>query len=130
MSQRQPSQPGTLLGVAPPKLESSGDSLPRSPVFVRSGTSVADVEPPPVPRIALPSRPPLPHAVLGVSEPPPAVTTDGISDGGPGAVGRLLSVARRYPVLWMAAAPGLMAIAVVGVLIGTTPPAKSRTALA
>jgi hypothetical protein len=130
MSQRQPSQPGTLLGVAPPRLESSGDPPQRSPVFVRAGTSVADVEPPPVPRMALPSRPPLPEAaVLGASEPPPAFTTDGSTDGGPGAVGRVLSVARRYPVLWMAAAPGLMAIAVVTVLLGTSPPPKARAAV-
>src|SRR3954469_23209868 len=115
MSERQPSQPGTLLGVAPPRVESSTDSPQRSPVFVRSGTSVADVEPPPVPRMALPSRPPLPFpnaAVLGASEPPPAFTTDGLVDGGPGTVGKVLGIARRYPVLWMAAAPAIMAVAV------------------
>ena len=66
MSQRDPSQHGesssqadrTLLGVAPPKVDDSAEGLPRSPVFVRAGTSVADVEPPPLPRMALPSRPP------------------------------------------------------------------------
>jgi hypothetical protein len=90
---------------------------------------VADVEPPALPRMALPSRPPLPEAaVMGASEPPPAFTTDGITDGGPGAVGRVLSVARRYPALWMAAAPGLMAVAVVAVLVGSSPP-KSQVAL-
>ena len=131
MSERQPSHPGTLLGVAPPKVESSTDSPQRSPVFVRSGTSVADVEPPPVPRMALPSRPPLPNSVaLGVSEPPPAFTIDGVSDGGPGAVGRLLSVARRYPVLWMAAAPAALAISLVVVIAATSPASNPRVALA
>src|SRR6187402_648673 len=56
----RPAADQTLLGLAPPaRLESSAQSPLRSPVFVRSGTSVADVEPPPVPRMALPSRPPL-----------------------------------------------------------------------
>src|SRR5258706_12382748 len=66
MSERVPAQRGelqsqadrTLLGVPAPRVETSTEGPMRSPVFVRSGTSVADVEPPPVPRMALPSRPP------------------------------------------------------------------------
>jgi len=62
MAEREPSQSdaraaGTLLGVPAPRIESSADSPLRSPVFVRSGTSIADIEPPPLPRMALPSRP-------------------------------------------------------------------------
>jgi len=45
------------LGVPAPRVESNADSPLRSPVFVRSGTSSADVEPAPLPRMALPSRP-------------------------------------------------------------------------
>lgn len=68
MSDREPSHSGeakpvgTLLGVPAPRVESSAESPLRSPVFVRSGTSVADVEPPPLPRMALPSRPLSPTA--------------------------------------------------------------------
>jgi hypothetical protein len=62
MAEREPSKSearaaGTLLGVPAPRVESSADSPLRSPVFVRSGTSTADIEPPPLPRMALPSRP-------------------------------------------------------------------------
>src|SRR4051812_46704383 len=62
MAEREPSKSdaraaGTLLGVPAPRVESSADSPLRSPVFVRSGTSSAEVEPPPLPRMALPSRP-------------------------------------------------------------------------
>ena len=62
MAEREPSKSdaraaGTLLGVPAPRVESSADSPLRSPVFVRSGTSSGDVEPPPLPRMALPSRP-------------------------------------------------------------------------
>ena len=68
MTEQDPPQRGTaksgadqtLLGVAPPRVDSSADSPQRSPVFVRSGTSVADVDPPPLPRMASkcsPTRP-------------------------------------------------------------------------
>ncbi|HXK16571.1 MAG TPA: hypothetical protein VNG33_02110 [Polyangiaceae bacterium] len=65
MAEREPPQhsdaraKGTLLGVPAPRVESNADSPLRSPVFVRSGTSIADVEPAPLPRMALPSRPPV-----------------------------------------------------------------------
>lgn len=62
----------TLLGVAPPRLDDTAEALPRSPVFVRAGTSVADddQQPLPLPRMALPSRPPprLTSEVPGVSQ--------------------------------------------------------------
>src|SRR4051794_38434199 len=87
----------TLLGVAPPPIESTVDSPLRSPVFVRSGTSSADVEPPPVPRIALPSRPPL----AGGSD--AAVQLPAVSMLGP-AGGRLDGTLRflgSHPSVWM-----------------------------
>jgi hypothetical protein len=109
---------GTLLGVPAPRVDNTADSSTRKPVFVRAGTSVADEEgePPPVPRMALPSRPPLPEVPLWEkpSELPPALTTDGRVSLGPGA--GLKQLARRYPVLWMAGAPALLALLVVGVV--------------
>src|SRR4051794_11689463 len=62
MAEREPSKndgraAGTLLGVPAPRVESNADSPLRSPVVVRSGTSTADGEPPPLPRMALPSKP-------------------------------------------------------------------------
>src|SRR4051812_23010388 len=90
----------TLLGVAPPRIESTPDSALRSPVFVRSGTSVADVAPPPVPRMALPSRPPPP--VGGSSDPLSALSSSSASIAETGARRGLepyLRVARAHPVL-------------------------------
>lgn len=45
----------TLMGVAPPRIDSALDSRPHSPVYVRSGTSVSDLEPVSLPRFAAPS---------------------------------------------------------------------------
>jgi hypothetical protein len=100
----------TLLGVAPPRIDSSAQ-LPRSPVYVRSGTSVADVES--APQAALPSAPP-PAAAASRSEIPVAIPAKA-----PGAAfiletsDRLLRVARRRPALWMVAAPVVAALLVV-----------------
>ena len=105
----------TLLGVAPPPMESSADSPLRSPVFVRSGTSVTDVEPPPVPRMALPSRPPL----AGGSD--AAVQLPAVSMLGP-AAGRLDGTRRflgSHPSVWMLLAPGLLAVSAVALLRAT-----------
>src|SRR3982750_2140479 len=57
----------TLRGVAPPSLESAPESLVRSPVFVRAGTTAADAELPPISQTALP--PPRPLAQADASEP-------------------------------------------------------------
>ena len=46
----------TLLGVAPPRIDSSADSPQRSPVLVRSGTANADSEADLSSRVALPRR--------------------------------------------------------------------------
>src|SRR5204862_3706892 len=88
----------------------------RSPVFVRSGTSVADVEPPPVPRMALPSRPPSSagsdvagqHAV--------------VSSLAPSATGQFENARRvlgAHPALWMLLAPGLLAVTAIALLRAT-----------
>lgn len=103
----------TLLGVAPPKLDTAVDSSLRSPVFVRAGDSVADVAPPPLPRMALPSRAPRPSdgasaASVGVNERP------------------VLRLARAYPALWMVAAPVLLALCVIGLAAVTAPAPKPR----
>jgi len=128
MSDRDPTQGGesssqadrTLLGVAPPKVASSAEGLPRSPVFVRSGTSVADVEPPPLPRMALPSRArPMP----GVSMPP--VASAERSQALTWAIAMLnlpAQVAGRQVALWKVLAPGLLVVIwivnLAGMLLG------------
>jgi hypothetical protein len=102
----------TLLGVAPPRLDSV-DLAPRNPVFVRAGDSVADVELAP-PRVALPSRPPR-------SEIPPAFASNAGAVNGESATQRALRTARKYPVLWMVAAPALVSLCVVGLAVATAP---------
>lgn len=101
----------TLLGVAPPRIESSAESSTRSPVFVRSGTSVADVEPPPVPRMALPSRPPprLGAEAAGVSQAPPALAPPSKGLAWASALLQLpAQVAGRQVPLWQVLVPGLV----------------------
>lgn len=102
----------TLLGVAPPRIDSSADSPQRSPVFVRSGTSVADVEPAPLPRMALPSRPPA--ATSSPSVPLPG----GSAAAAPGALAKLepaLRYARRHPAVPMVLAPVLFSLCSIAV---------------
>jgi hypothetical protein len=103
----EPKVAGTLLGVPAPRVDSSVDSVARRPVFVRSGTSVADVEPPPVPPMALPSRPPVVEPTL---EKPVDLPDDTLQGNRPS---RIATIARRYPALWMVAAPALLATGVV-----------------
>lgn len=110
-----------MLGVAPPKVDSSTEGLPRSPVFVRSGTSVADVEPPPLPRMALPSRPP--RAMSGVSEPPAAAAERSQALTWAMAMLNLpAKVAGRQVALWQVLVPAaLVAVSCVsgiGMLLG------------
>src|SRR6478609_9847130 len=102
----EPSSPAdrTLLGVAPPQLESAPESALRSPVFVRAGTSVTDVEPPPLPRMALPARSGRPGSGAGASDPPPPLEVLARGSNEAGAA-RLLRVARSHPGLWMVLAP-------------------------
>jgi len=100
----------TLLGVAPPRIDSSAESPQRSPVFVRSGTSVADIEPAPLPRMALPSRPP--RASSGVSDAPPALTSSGLA----GVRARLVPAiryARAHPVVGMVVIPILFSLCLI-----------------
>lgn len=106
----------TLLGVAPPPLEPPSQASPRSPVFVRSGTSVADVEPPPVPRIALPSRPPSSaagsdpavHPAAAASLAPPSDQFE-----------RTRRILGAHPALWMLLAPGLLAVMAIALVRAT-----------
>jgi len=116
----------TLLGVAPPRVESTPDSALRSPVFVRSGTSVADVEPPPVPRMALPSRPP--RSPDGASEAPPAFSSNAAAAETNGFLDRTLRVARKNPLLWMVAAPAGAALAIIGLAVVTAPSTQPKPA--
>lgn len=106
----------TLLGVAPPKLESTPESgLLRSPVFVRSGTAAAveGDEPPPLPRMALPSRPP---AALGT--PSEAALEAARGESG------LKQLLRSQPVLWMVALPSVASLLVIGLAAVTAPTPK------
>ncbi|RYZ09744.1 MAG: hypothetical protein EOO73_02360 [Myxococcales bacterium] len=99
----------TLLGVAPPRFEGTAPSAPRSPVLVRAGDSVADIEPALRPRVALPSR-------------PPAAATSNASLGNAERTSqRALRVARANPILWMVAAPGLAALFTIGLAVLTAP---------
>ncbi len=124
MSEQDPSRAGsspkvagTLLGVPAPRVESNVESPLRSPVFVRAGTSVADVEPPPVPRMALPSRPPVAMDNGGAQSLSPGKPT-GLS-----WVGAMLQlpvqIAGGELSLWMVAGPFLLgALAVLGLVVG------------
>jgi hypothetical protein len=119
----------TLLGVAPPKLESAPELGARSPVFVRAGTSVAPEPelPPPLPRMALPSRPALtsPESKQQSELPPPLISAVPLATGqGPreGSLWRKLrDVARLHPALWMVGAPVAAAAAVVVIVVATAP---------
>jgi hypothetical protein len=95
----------TLLGVAPPRIDSSVDTSQRAPVYVRSGTSVADSEAAPLPRGALPSSPL--GVAAGASEGSGALPNAGT--GFSAFSERALVLARRRPVLWMVLTPALLA---------------------
>jgi len=117
------------MGVAPPpRLESSAQSPLRNPVFVRSGTSLADVEPVPLPHLALPSRPPLAAA----PDSDAAVQLAAVSNGAPAAAGQFERARRflgRHPALWMLLAPGSIAVSAVALLHATAaqrPPSSGR----
>jgi hypothetical protein len=119
----------TLMGVAPPRLESSAQSPLRSPVLVRSGTSVADVEPVPLPHLALPSRPPLAAAADSDAAVQLAVTPD----DAPSAAGQFERARRLlsgHPALWMLLAPALIAVSAVLVLHATARPRPQGAARA
>jgi len=103
-------------------LDATADSVARSPVFVRSGTSVADddQQPLPLPRMALPSRPPprFTSEVAGVSPAPAAVGARGRA--GDWAVAMLNLPARvggTQVALWKVLVPASLVAAAVGVLL-------------
>jgi hypothetical protein len=92
-------------------------------VFVRAGTSVADVEPPPLPRMALPSRPAPPlSGAADVLTHARSASVDEINERG---LDRYLRLARAHPALWMVLAPVVLASVIIGVAIALTP---ARTA--
>jgi hypothetical protein len=127
MSEREPSPRGepqsqadrTLLGVPAPRVDSTVESPLRSPVFVRSGTSVADVEPSPLPRMALPSRPPprFGSAAPGVSEAPSGLVDRGGKAWALAMLNLPARVGRTRIALWKLLAPGLAAMLLVLVLV-------------
>lgn len=133
MAERDPSNPGertdgTLLGVPAPRVDASPESALRKPVFVRAGTSTVDGEgePPPLPRMALPSRPLLPLQP-GASEAPPTVTNAAASEEQTrGLTPRVAAALRRSPALWMVGAPVAASVLVVLALVTASPaPAPS-----
>ena len=99
----------TLLGVAPPRIDSSVDTSQRAPVYVRSGTSVADSELAPLSRAAQPSGPL--GVAVGASQSPDALPNAGVGSGGFSE--RALLLARRQPALWMVLTPALLAALVL-----------------
>lgn len=140
MSEQEPPQRGTsrsdadstLLGVAPPKLDSSADSPLRSPVLVRSGTSKADLDPELLSRVAVPNQPP--RASSATTQVPPARPRDD------GLRGKLESARRdlaAHPVIGMVLVPVALALGLIA-LTGhrspytrsavTAPPAVTVTA--
>jgi hypothetical protein len=111
----------TLLGVAPPRIDSSADSPQRSPVFVRSGTSDAGVEPAPLPRMALPHRPPAP--LSSASLPPPGGNPNAAS-GVRAKVEPALRYWRGHPVLGMALVPVLFSLGSIALVRHGATPAR------
>jgi len=141
MSEREPPPSGepsqadrTLLGVAPPRIDSTVESPARSPVFVRSGTSVADVEPSPLPRVALPSRPPgVGSATPSASDAPgPHAESGGGQAWAQALLNHPVRVVGRQVALWKVLVPGTIALLALAVLsvkaIGSSATAPSSLA--
>lgn len=123
-----------MLGVAPPRIDSTVESPARSPVFVRSGTSIADVEPSPLPRMALPSRPP-PRFVTGaqgVSEAPGPLPAAGGAAWARAMLNLPARVGGKQLPLWQLLVPGLAATlglaVVVAKLLGSAAAASPSVA--
>jgi len=104
----------TLLGVAPPRIDTSVDSGQRSPVFVRSGTSVADVESVPPPRATMSSRPPpLPGAASHAPPPPPKPD---VSVPAGSRFAPALRYARARPIVGMVLVPVLFSVSLIALV--------------
>ena len=103
----------TLMGVAPPKIESAPSPL-RSPVFVRSGTSIVDVESPPVSRTALPSPSPRASAADSDAAVQLGATRERTTQGQ-----LALRYIQAHPALWMLLTPGLIAVSAIALLHAT-----------
>jgi len=126
MSEREPSQRGehqsqadrTLLGVAPPRIDNTVESSARSPVFVRSGTSSADVEPSPLPRAASPNPPLQPlGGTPGGSEAPGALADAGLKARALAMLNSPARVGGTQLALWKLLVPGLAALLAVAVVL-------------
>jgi len=100
------------MGVAPPPLEPSLPPAQRSPVFVRAGTSSAEIEPPLAPRVALPSRPPSSPSATGAAH--AAVTVTPRPEQGP-----MRRVLGAHPSLWMLLLPSVLAVSVIALVHAT-----------
>lgn len=95
----------TLLGVAPPRIDSSAVSSKRSPVFVRAGTSIADVEPAGTP-LASPKHPASDSESHADSRAVRATSSSSL----PTWFEQALARAKRRPVLTMLLVPVLAAL--------------------
>ena len=93
-------------------------------MFVRSGTSVSDVEPPPLPRMALPSRPPPASAADTVGASGAGANADFSASGG--LLPPSLRVARLHPGLWMVLAPAALAVTAIGIVLAMTPARRAH----
>jgi hypothetical protein len=93
----------TLLGVAPPRIDNAIDASQRAPVYVRSGTSTAEVAS--SPNAAQPNG--SLHVAVGAADSPRPPSDPGVGPGGPSE--RVLELLRRRPVLWMVLTPALVA---------------------
>src|SRR5450432_872776 len=104
----------TLLGVAPPHIDTGVESTQHSPVFVRSGTSVADVGPVPPPRAMMSSRPPPLPGAVSQAPPPPPTKPDASAEAG-SRFEPALRYARARPILGMVLVPVLFSVGLIAV---------------
>ncbi len=103
----------TLLGVAPPRTESSS-SRPHSPVLVRSGTSIADVEPALLPSSALAGgsfEVPSGTAAAMLGEPSASA-----SSASRARFDAAFAYVRARPLLWMIVIPVLCSLGLIALL--------------
>lgn len=91
---------------------------------MRAGTSEADVEPPPLPRMALPSRPPPP--LPGATDPSSLARSASVDEISEGGVDRYLRLARAHPALWMVLAPVVLASVVIAVALALAPAPSAK----
>ncbi len=115
----------TLLGVAPPRVDTDSPVEHRlhSPVLVRSGTSVADVEQPGIARSGQLVENPV-KAPNGAAHVAPASPTG--SSASRASFDAAFAYVRSRPAIWMMALPVLCSLALIALL---RHPARARTAV-